>query len=227
MGYADLNAPTIEERLAAVRDLGEERCKHGVRQTEEVNNHVHSIYSFSPYSPTMVAVKAAEAGLQTVGIMDHDSVSGCAEFLEAAKVVNIASTAGFEMRVNMDGTSVQGRKTNNPDEPNVSYIALHGIPATQFHALEEFLKPMHAARVARDRMEVEKLNVVLAECGAPTLDFDADVMAISQAEEGGSITERHILYALALKLIDKFGKGQPLVDFVEEAMEIPLAGKLR
>jgi len=110
-----LNSASVEQRLAAVRALGES-VKDGVRQTEEVNNHVHSSYSFSPYPPTMIAVKAAQAGLRTVGIMDHDSVSGCAEFLEACKAVNIASTIGFEMRVNMDHTLVVGRKTNNPDE---------------------------------------------------------------------------------------------------------------
>ncbi len=227
MVYEDLNAPTVEARLAAVRELGEERCKHGVTQTEEVNNHVHSMYSFSPYSPTMIAVKAAEAGLRTVGVMDHDSVSGCAEFLDAAKVVNVASTAGCEIRVNMDDTIMQGRKTNNPDEPNITYIAFHGIPASQFKKLENFLKPIHDARIARDRKEVGKLNVLLAERGAPTLDFDADVVAISQAENGGSITERHILYALSLKLIEVHGKGQPLVDFIEGPMMIPLAGGLR
>jgi len=226
MSYEQLNAASVEERLAAVRAVGE-GCKAGVVQTDEVNNHVHSIYSFSPYSPSMIAVKAAEAGLQTVGIMDHDSVSGCAEFLEACKAVNMASTAGFEMRVNMNGTSMEGRKTNNPDEPNISYIALHGIPATQFGVLEKFLQPIHEARIARDRKEVEKLNALLAERGAPTLDFDSDVMAISEASNGGSITERHILYALSLKLIEVHGKGQALVDFVEGQMQIPMAGKLR
>jgi len=217
MGSENLNAPGVEDRLAAVRALGED-CKQGMVLTEEVNNHVHSIYSFSPYSPTMIAVKAAQAGLLMVGIMDHDSVSGCAEFLEACKAVNIASTAGFEMRVNMNGTSMEGRKTNNPDEPNITYIALHGIPATQFQALEDFLKPVHGARIARDRKEVEKLNVVLAKRGAPTLDFDADVLAISEAANGGSITERHILYALSLKLIEAHGKGQGAGGFCRRAV---------
>ncbi len=207
--------------------LNSKTTEGGAAPTQEVNNHVHSTYSFSPYTPSMIAVKAAEAGLQTVGIMDHDSVSGCAEFLEACKAIGMASTAGFEMRVNMDGTSMEGRKTNNPDETNVSYIAFHGIPATQFHALEKFLEPIHVARIARDRKEVEKLNVVLAERGAPTLDFDADVAAISEAANGGSITERHILYALSLKLIEAHGKGQPLVDFVEGPLKVPLAGNLR
>ncbi len=199
----------------------------GVIQTDEVNNHVHSTYSFSPYAPAEIPVRARAAGLGTVGIMDHDSVSGCAEFLEACKEIGMAGTAGFEMRVNMNGTSMEGRKTNNPDEPNVSYIALHGIPATQFNVVEEFLKPIHDARIVRDRKEVETLNVVLAERGAPTLDFDADVAAISEATNGGSITERHILYALSLKLIEVHGKGQALVDFVEGPLQVPMAGKLR
>jgi hypothetical protein len=227
MGYEDLNASTAEARLTAVRELGEARCKEGVEQTEEVNNHVHSTYSFSPYSPTMIAVKAVEAGLRTVGIMDHDSVSGCAEFLEAAKVVNIAGTIGCEIRVNMDDTIMQGRKTNNPDEPNITYIAFHGIPADKIEEVKKFLEPIHDARIRRDRKEVERLNRVLEGLGAPTLDFDQDVIPISRAAEGGSITERHILYALSLKLIEQCGKGQALVDFVENQMKIPLKGTLK
>jgi hypothetical protein len=194
---------------------------------EEVNNHVHSTYSFSPYTPSMIAVKAAEAGLQTVGIMDHDSISGAEEFLEACKAVEIASTIGFEMRVNMDGTAVEGRKTNNPDEPNISYIAFHGIPATQIERCVQFLKPIHDARIERDRKEVEKLNKILKERAAPTLDFEADVVSISNAKKGGSITERHILYALSLKLIKQCGKGKSLVEFIEQKMQIPLAESLK
>ncbi|MDH3346183.1 MAG: PHP domain-containing protein, partial [Kiritimatiellaceae bacterium] len=179
------------------------------------------------YTPADIPVKAREAGLGTVGIMDHDSVSGCAEFLDAAKVIGIAATAGCETRVNMDGTSMKGRKTNNPDEPNISYIALHGIPRNKFDAVVEFLKPAHETRIARDRKEVEKLNEILAIRGAPTLDFDIDVMSISEAVNGGSITERHILYALSLKLINAFGKGERLIGFVEERMGTPIPEQLK
>ncbi len=226
MSFANLNGGTADQRLAAVRALGES-VKDGVQPTKEVNNHVHSIYSFSPYSPTMIGVKAAQAGLQTVGIMDHDSVSGAAEFLQACKAVNIASTVGFEMRVNMDGTSVEGRKTNNPDEANISYIAIHGIPETKLPEFQEFLRPIQAKRIKRDRREVEKLNRLLAALGVPGLDFDTEILSISEAASGGSVTERHILYALALKLISAHGRGQPLVEFVETRMQIALTGNLR
>jgi len=226
MDLEQLNCDDAEQRLAIVSELGES-VRGNVKQTEEVNNHVHSTYSFSPYSPTMIAVKAVQAGLQTVGIMDHDSVSGAAEFLQACKAVNIASTAGFEMRVNMDGTVVQGRKTNNPDEANISYIAIHGIPETKLPDFRKFLEPIQTQRINRDRKEVEKLNGLLADLGAPVLDFDSDILAISEAADGGSVTERHILYALALKLIQVHGRGKTLVEFVERQMNIPLAGNLR
>lgn len=221
-----LNSTVPDERLAALHAL-RESIQSDVAPTEEVNNHVHSTYSFSPYTPTMIAVKAVQAGLKTVGIMDHDSVSGGREFLDACKELGIASTVGFEIRVNMDGTVVQGRKTNNPDEPNISYIAIHGIPVTKLPAAEKFLEPVHDARIARVRKEVGLLNDLLEDCGAPTLDFDADVLAVSQAPSGGSITERHVVYALALKLIEMHGRGQALVDFVERSMMIPVAGTLR
>ena len=220
-----LNSLNVAERLAAARELGES-VKQGVTPTDEVNNHVHTIYSFSPYTPVMAAVKAAQAGLQAVGIMDHDSVSGCAEMLEACKAINIASTAGFEMRVDMTGTAVEGRKTNNPDTLNNSYMAVHGIPATKFDVAMEFLRPMNEARIQRDRLQVNLLNGILREAGLQPLEFDRDVASLSQAPAGGSITERHILYALSLKLIATYGKGMALIRVVREKLGTEVPAKL-
>lgn len=222
---AALNSLNVAERLAAVRELGES-VKQGVAPTDEVNNHVHTIYSFSPYTPVMAAVKAAQAGLQAVGIMDHDSVSGCAEMLEACKAINIASTAGFEMRVDMTGTAVEGRKTNNPDTLNNSYMAVHGIPATCFGKAADFLRPMNEARIERDRRQVDLLNGILGDVGLEPLDFDRDVASLSQAAAGGSITERHILYALSLRLIQVFGKGMTLIRFLREKLDTEVPAKL-
>ena len=45
------------------------------------------------------------------------------------------------------------------------------------------------------------------------------------ADDGGSITERHILYALSLKLIEKFGMGVHLVEFLKETLKMELSAK--
>lgn len=196
-------------------------------RNKEVNNHVHTTFSFSPYTPAGAAFYAWKAGLNAVGIMDHDSISGAEEILEACKMLRIASTAGFEVRVNMNGTAMAGKKLNNPDSVNIAYMAVHGVPRSKFKEVENFLAPLCIQRNKRNRKEVIKLNSLISSFPIEQIDFDQDVYNQSNAAIKGSITERHILYALAVKITDKFGKGLKAVDFLEKDMKLILAGKIR
>jgi len=139
----EINSSNKTARLFGLKRIYKLIEKEGkqFKKTEEVNNHVHTIYSFSPYSPSMAAYLAWKASLQTVGIMDHDSVSGCKELIEACKIMGIASTIGFELRVNFSGTKVEGRKLNNPDSKNIGYISIHGIPESKLTEAKKFLNP--------------------------------------------------------------------------------------
>ena len=86
---ARLNAPTPRERLEALRALTEARHAAGRERPapgRDVNNHIHTTYSFSPYSPAKAVWMAAEAGLATAGLMDHDSIGGAREFIEAGRI---------------------------------------------------------------------------------------------------------------------------------------------
>lgn len=68
-----LNAASRETRLAAVRTLANGLANGVVPpapRSMEVNNHVHTRYSFSPHSPSSAAWHALLAGLLAVGI-DH------------------------------------------------------------------------------------------------------------------------------------------------------------
>lgn len=197
------------------------------RRNQEVNNHVHTHYSFSPYTPAGAAFHAWKAGLGAVGIMDHDSISGAEEILESCKILGIASTAGFEVRVNMNGTSMAGKKLNNPDSVNIAYMAVHGIPRSKFGEVEEFLAPLCVQRNKRNRNEVIKLNRLICDFPIEQIDFDKDVYNQSNAAIKGSITERHILYALAVKITDKFGQGSDTVNFLEGEMGLGLSEKIK
>ncbi|PWM47226.1 MAG: PHP domain-containing protein [Clostridiales bacterium] len=224
-----LNAEKKEDRLAALKELSA-LVKSGKipfpEQAKDVNNHVHTIYSFSPYSPSAAVWNGFMAGLKTIGIMDHDSVSGLEEFIEAAEIIGIAATCGVETRVKMNNTPLNGKKINNPDQISVAYVAMHGIPHTQINTIKEFFKPYNEARIARDRKMTENINSLVASVGV-TLDFDKDVLPISMAKENGSVTERHLLYALANKLLECFGKGEALVSFLENDMKISLSSKIK
>jgi hypothetical protein len=57
-----LNANTPEERLSALAELLKVEKEKPVKRDNDANNHIHTIYSFSPYSPTKAAYMAYKAG---------------------------------------------------------------------------------------------------------------------------------------------------------------------
>jgi len=192
--------------------------------TEHVNNHIHTTYSFSPYTPTEAVKRAKESGLATAGIMDHDSVGGLEEFIAAGRTENMPITVGFEMRVSFENTPFAGRRINNPDQDSVAYLAMHGIPHKMINECENFLRPYREARNIRNRNMTEKLNTFVREAGL-SIDFDRDVLPLSMHEKGGSVTERHILFALAQKIMDSVTKGEKVVDFLHKKFDITVSGK--
>ena len=202
-----LNAPTREERLANLAEV----LKNTVfppMVSQYINNHIHTTYSFSPYSPTAAVYAARMEGLCTAGIIDHDSISGAEEFLEAAKLVGMPVTIGMECRVSMAGTRLEGRRTNNPDQVGVSYMTIQSVPHDMIHVLTDFFRPYRAARHVRNRKMVDRINAMLPKLA---LDYDRDVLPLSEAKEEGGVTERHLMYALAKKLTAQVGKGASMV----------------
>jgi hypothetical protein len=223
----NLNAATKEERLDALKNLMTKYESGELKKPvtgENVNNHIHTTYSFSPYSPAMAAYLAWHNGLATAGIMDHDSVGGIREFIEAGRIIGIPVTVGFEMRTSFKDTPFNGKRINNTDQNSVAYLCMHGIPHDKIDAAEAFLRPYRAKRNERNRKMVDKLNAYIKSAGL-SVDFEADVLPLSQNGGGGSVTERHILYALAGKIMEKAEAGRPVVDFFNDKFNIAITGK--
>ena len=202
-----LNAPTREERIANLREVLK-TTEFPPMVPQYINNHIHTTYSFSPYSPTAAVYAARMEGLCTAGIIDHDSISGAEEFIEAAKIIDIPVTIGMEARISMDGTRLEGRRTNNPDQVGVSYMTIQSVPHDKINTLTEFFKPYQAARHERNRKMIAKINEIVGV----ELDYDRDVLPLSEAANNGGVTERHLMYALAIELVKQVGKGQPMID---------------
>ena len=222
-----IGQPTAAERLAS---LGQrlERFAAGEmtlpQATDYVNNHIHTTYSFSPYTPGDAAYRAWLNGLTTAGIMDHDSVSGAEEFIRAGEILGIATTVGFECRCSVAGTPFEGRRLNNPDQISVAYVACHGIPHQNIGRASAWLAPYRERRNERNRQMVQRINALTKE-EALQLDFDRDVLPLSMNREGGSVTERHLLYALALRMISVYGAGAKIPELLTGKLSIALDGK--
>ena len=206
-----LNAPTRQERIANLKEVLK-TAEFPPMVDQYINNHIHTTYSFSPYSPTAAVYAARAEGLCTAGIVDHDSIAGAHEFLEAAALVGIPATVGMECRASMDGTILEGRRTNNPDQVGVSYMTIQGVPHDKIDYLNQGFAPYRAARDARNRKMIDKINDLLPGI---SLDYDRDVLPLSQHADGGGVTERHLMYALALAMVKQNGKGQSMVDYLQ------------
>ena len=223
---------TREERLALLNgDNALEALKKMVAQEpkpvtgRDVNNHIHTTYSFSPYSPTAAVWFAREAGLCTCGLMDHDSIAGAEEFLAAADAAGMAATIGMECRASFAGTPFGDRKLNNPDQSGVLYMTLHGVPHNRAAELNEAFAPYRAKRNDRNRRMVEAINGMMGRYGV-TIDFDRDVLPLSNYAKGGTVTERHLSSALAYRMLDVIGSGEKLIAFIKNELQLPISGKI-
>jgi hypothetical protein len=221
-----LNDPQASRRLDALRQLSLADGRRDTLPGRDVNNHIHTHYSFSPYSPTKAVWMACQAGLATAGIMDHDTIAGAHEFIEAGRIMGLPVTIGAECRVSFAATGLAGRRINNPDQDTVAYVALHGVPHSQIDAVSDWFRPILAARGKRNRAMTAQLNSLLEPAGI-CLDYDQDIVPLSASAEGGQVTERHLLFAVAQSLLTRFGAGAGLVRFLTDTLSIPVREKAR
>lgn len=223
-----INNPALPkaERLAALRAFaGSGELKRGETKGE-VNNHVHTIYSFSPYTPAMAALRAYESGLDAVGSVDHDSIGAARETLEAGMILGIATTVGFELRVSLKGTVFETKKINYPDCLGRAYIVAHGVPVNKIDEAEAFLRPLREVRVQRTRKMAQAIGKIFASVGLPALDFDKHVAPLTKLKENGGVTERHLLAGAAQILIDEKGLTPALVEFLGSKLKVTVPAKV-
>ncbi len=218
------------ERLKALREYV--RKQPEPRKSGAVNNHIHTVYSFSPYTPAMAALRAWEAGLEAAGSVDHDSIGAAEEMIAACEILEIGGCVGFEVRVSFkkgaDGKPgpFADRKINNPDSRGLAYMTVQGIPRQAYGKVRDFLQPLQEARNKRNRAMVERMNGVLAGAGLRRLSFEDDIVPFSQMVRGGSITERHLMAAVAQLFIAVFGQGPTLVEGLKSRFGIAAPEKI-
>lgn len=212
------------ENLMSVFKKEKEEWMPGKQMDYYVNNHIHTTFSFSCYTPTMSVWMARWSGLKTAGIMDHDTISGGREFVIAGNIVGLPTTKGVECRADFSKTPLNGRRINNPDQKSIAYIAIHGIPDSQIDRINAFFAPYREERNKRNILMVQRLNEIL-EPFSLSLDFNVDVLPLSYASEGGTVTERHIIFALAKKIMEKFLKGREVIDFLQNKLKVGISKK--
>jgi hypothetical protein len=235
MIVADAGRPPerrLEALAEAARALGRPEKRSG-----ESNNHIHTCYSFSPYTPSGAALAARVAGLDVAGSVDHDSYAAAGEMRAACALLGIGAVTGFELRVSLKAAARQfpektaalltGRKLNNPDSTGIIYMTIQGVPASARMEVETFLAPVRLARFKRTGRMVERANSLLSSFGLQRIDFEKDVVAASKFAEGGTITERHLLAAVSRSILDSVGPGPALPTWLAGTLGLRLSNAQR
>jgi 3',5'-nucleoside bisphosphate phosphatase len=140
-----------------------------------VDLHIHTTASDGVYSPSDIVRLAAEIGLKTIAISDHDTVGGIEEALAATKGLPLEVIPAVELSCEVAGGEVHILGY---------YVDCHHPP------LLEMLRNLRDARFGRARKMVEKL----AGLGMP-LSWDR----VQEIAQGESVGRPHIARAMLEK----------------------------
>lgn len=197
-----------KERLAALNLLRKSAIRP--RQTGFANLHCHTFFSFNAYgySPSHIAWKAFQEGLEVVGIVDFDVLDGAEEMRVAGEILDVKTVSGLETRVAIP--EYADRVLNSPGERGVSYfigIGIGGSPEPGTKA-GNVLATIRATAEKRNLSRLSKIN---ARLGDIRLSYEKDVLPLTPL---GNATERHIFMALIKKAEERFGTDRGrLLDF--------------
>ena len=186
----DFSAPVRAQALADLVMLARQDDVSVASETELINLHCHTFYSYNAYgySPTALAWLAKRNGFKALGIVDFNVLDGVEEYLTACEAIGVRGSAGLETRVYLPEFST--REINSPGEPGVCYHMGLGFTSNQMPAaVAPILADMRRRAEQNGREIVKRLNRHLAQV---EIDYDRDVLSLTP---GGNATERHILTA--------------------------------
>ncbi|MFC1808066.1 5-formyltetrahydrofolate cyclo-ligase [Candidatus Omnitrophota bacterium] len=197
---SDLGPEVRDEALRRLKKMEADGLIPTPYPTLDIFGHCHTNFSYSPYTPEMLAWRAYQLGLQVTGIVDHDTVSGFKDFRKAAKILGLRNPiCGYEQRVNFKNTKWENMTINSPGNPGEGYIAIHGVSGEENGQLDI----VQAAK----RMRIEKMAKYFYQFAKQygiDLDYERDIAPLT---EDSNPTERHFSTAIAKKIYEKCAKG--------------------
>ena len=140
-----------------------------------VDLHLHTNFSDGLLTPTQVVMKAKEAGLKAVGIVDHDTIDGIAEATEAGSHQDIEVVPGVELSSQYEGRDIHILGYYfDPEHPR----------------LQEYLRRFQQERYRRAAKMIQNLN---------NLGVRLTMAEVKERAKGGSIGRPHLAEVLMEK----------------------------
>jgi predicted metal-dependent phosphoesterase TrpH len=142
------------------------------RRMSGIDLHTHSDESDGTFTPSEVARRAAELGLDVVALTDHDTTAGLEEAGEAAREVGVELVPGVEFSAEYEGTSI--------------HVLCYWMDVSN-EELQTELQRLRDDRFRRGEMMIEKLQA---------LGFDISFERVREIAGGGNIVRPHVAQAM-------------------------------
>lgn len=175
----------------------------GSDQERNVNNHIHSPYSFSAFKDLSQAFElAVDEDIKVLGINDFFVADGYSEFYNTAIKNNIFPIFNIEFIGLLKEEQKNNIRVNDPNNPGRTYFCGKGLnypfrlPA-KYKIELDILKLESQKQIVE---MIEKLNIHLKEVGVD-MQFDYDEIKTRYAKE--LVRERHIAQALRIEVEQK------------------------
>ena len=224
-----LESDLREERLASVRMLKsvdrEDRFFAPPHRPLDEKLLLKTDCSSADFTPAELAYACYLSGSETVGLADTCTLAGAAEFSEACAALGLRCLVGVEVPCYLSRVRKQHLRINGVFQDDVVNLVMTGIPAGQWERVDGWLARKRELRNKRNRRMVELLNERVGKAGV-SLSFE-QVLAKSRADEGGTVTERHILEALGGALVERFGRGASLLSALRRNFGITVPEKFK
>lgn len=138
-----------------------------------IDLHTHSSVSDGTDSPTMLVMKARQAGLNMIALTDHDTMDGVPEAIDAGKRVGLVVVAGLEVTTKYLAKAI--------------HLLGYGVALAGSELADELVK------VRQSR--VERVDAVLERLDGVGLMVDRDLLA-GLAHSAATIGRPHIADAM-------------------------------
>jgi hypothetical protein len=169
-----------------------------------VNNHIHSPYSFSAFSDIPHAVSlAVREGISVLGINDFFVRDGYEEFAGECRKQGIFPLYNIEFIALSKADQSAGIRVNDPNNPGRTYLSGKGLnfPATTSAANAEKLESVIRESQNQVGGMIGKLNAHIADCGY-NMELSMEMIFGRFAKK--LVRERHIATALRVLAVEAF-----------------------
>lgn len=168
---------------------------------------LRSTYSFSSYSPSMLAYLAYKSGTCLAGILDVATLEGAKEFTKGCKLFGVHTCVGVDLKT----------KPHIADN-DYSVCGVVGVAQRNLKTASRFLKPYRDAFREQVTDTVAELNKKIAGLKIK-ISVSKDVLPLTKVYSGGTVTNRHVWLACSKKFVSAFGKTEMLAKLQEFGLE--------